>query len=125
MKDAIGYLRVSTQEQGRRGLGLAAHRNKSDNAKASRSNPRTRACSRVLEWTACMGKPPVDGAWTRLPEWSQDPSCLRELWARLGVGASAVAALWRAICKRYPPERTQAVDLGQSRNGCSTDHIAA
>jgi hypothetical protein len=26
MKDAIGYLRVSTDEQGRRGLGLAAQR---------------------------------------------------------------------------------------------------
>jgi hypothetical protein len=52
MQAAIGYLKVSTREQGRNGLGLAAHARRSkslERAKGSSSNPGTRMCRLARE----------------------------------------------------------------------------
>ena len=54
MQPAIGYLRVSTQEQSRRGLGLAAQRHEIEGfgrAKDSRSTLGTRTCRPGAERT--------------------------------------------------------------------------
>jgi DNA invertase Pin-like site-specific DNA recombinase len=46
MKDAIGYLRVSTKEQGRSGLGLAAQRHDIE-AFALREGLAVKSCTRM------------------------------------------------------------------------------
>jgi DNA invertase Pin-like site-specific DNA recombinase len=52
MQAAIGYLRVSTQEQGRSGLGLAAQRHEIEAfgvREGSQLSPGTRMCKLALE----------------------------------------------------------------------------
>jgi DNA invertase Pin-like site-specific DNA recombinase len=59
MNDAIGYLRVSTREQGRSGLGLAAQRHEieADRAKGSQSSLGIRTSKPGLARTPCFCVP--------------------------------------------------------------------